>query len=261
VLLPLTVQDLANRHVAGLTKENFQLLEDSVEQRISEVSVDSLPLSVEIIVDMSGSMRNKQALVDAAVMQLVKSANPADEFLLVTFTDHVDEAGPFGNDPGQILNQLHLDQPRGGTALRDAIVRAVEWKTARYPDRIMVVISDGDDNSSSVRIEELRDAVFAARAPIWVITLESAAAYPRRESLWLRDLAEQSLGQEFVSDDPGQVADVAASVANQIRYVLKYNSTNQALDGKYRRVKVDVVTAPPVTFKIAAPMGYYPTGR
>jgi Ca-activated chloride channel homolog len=261
VLLTLTVQDIANRHVAGLTKENFQLFEDGVEQRIAEVSVDNPPLSVEIIVDMSGSMRDKQALVDAAVMQLVKSANPADEFLLVTFTDHVDEAGPFGNDPGQILNQLHFDPPRGGTALRDAIIRAVEWKTARYPDRIMVVISDGDDNSSSVRIEELRDAVFAARTPIWAITLASPATYPGRESLWLRDMAEQSLGHEFVSGDPGQVADAAASVANQIRYVLKYNSTNQALDGKYRRVKVDVVTTPPGTFKIAAPMGYYPTGR
>ena len=74
-------------------------------------------------------------------------------------------------------------------------------------------------------------------------------------------MAEQSLGHEFVSDDPGQVADAAASVANQTRYVLKYNSTNQALDGKYRRVKVDVVTAPPGTFKIAARMGYYATGR
>jgi Ca-activated chloride channel family protein len=261
VLLALTVQDMANRHVAGLTKENFQLFEDGVEQRISEVSVDPLPLSVEIIVDMSGSMRNKQALVDAAVMQLVKSANPTDEFLLVPFNDRVDEAGPFGNDPGQILNQLHLGQPHGGTALRDAIIRAGEWKTARYPDRIMVVISDGDDDSSSVRIEELRDAVLATRTPIWAIKLASPASYPSRESLWLRDMAEQSLGHEFVSDDPGQVADVAASVANQIRYVVKYNSTNRALDGKYRRVKVDVVTEPPGTFKIAAPMGYYATGR
>ncbi len=261
VLLPLTVQDLAHRYVSGLTKESFQVFEDGVEQQISDVSVDDPPLSVEIVVDMSGSMRNKQALVDAAVTQLVKSANPADEFLVVTFNVNVDVAGPFSNDPGQILNQLHLDQPRGGTALRDAILRAAEWKNSRYPDRILVAISDGVDNSSSVRIEELRDTAFAARAPIWAITLASPETYPGRESLWLRDMAEQSLGHEFVSEDPGQVADVAASVANQTRYVLKYNSTNPALDGKYRRVKVDVVTAPPGTLKIAARMGYYATGR
>ena len=255
------MQDLSHRYVSGLTKESFQILEDGVEQQISQVSVDDPPLSVAIVVDMSGSMRDKQALVDAAVTQLVKSANPADEFLVLTFSHHVDAAGVFSNDPVQILNQLHLVQPRGGTALRDAIFRAAEWKDARYPDRILVVISDGTDNSSSVGVAELRDAVVAARAPIWAITLAPPANYPTRESLWLRDLAEQSSGHEFVSDDPGRVADAAASVANQPRYVLKYNSTNHVLDGKYRRVKVDVVTAPPGTFKIAARTGYYATGR
>jgi Ca-activated chloride channel family protein len=261
VVLPLTVQDSAHRYVSGLTKASFQVFEDGVEQQISDVSVDDPPLSVEIVVDMSGSMRNKQALVDAAVTQLVRSANPADEFLVVMFSDHLNVAGAFRNELGQILNQLHLEQPRGGTALRDAIFRAAEWKDARYPDRILVAISDGVDNSSSVSIEELRDAALAARAPIWAITIASPETYPGRESLWLRDMAEQSLGHEFVSDEAGQVADTAASIANQTRYVLKYNSTNQALDGKYRRVKVDVVTAPPGTFKIAARMGYYATGR
>jgi len=257
VFLPLTVQDQAHRYVSGLTKESFQVFEDGVEQQISDVSVDDPPLSVEIVVDMSGSMRNKQALVDAAVTQLVKSANPADEFLVVTFSDHPNVGGAFRNDPGQILNQLHLEPPRGGTALRDAIVRASEWKNASYPDRVLVVISDGVDNSSSISIDELRDTAFAVRAPIWAMTLAAPPTYPGRESLWLRDMAEQSLGHEFVSEDSGEVADVAASVAHQTRYVLKYNSTNRALDGKYRRVKVDVVTAPPGTYKIAARMGYY----
>jgi len=261
VILPLTVQDLAHRYVSGLTKESFQIFEDGVEQQISEVTVDDPPLSVQILVDMSGSMRDKQALVDAAVTQLVKSANPADEYLVMTFSDHLNVAGAFSSDSGQILNQLHLDQPRGGTALRDAILQTAEWKSARYADRILVVISDGVDNSSSIGVAELRDAAVAARTPIWAITLASPASYPRRESLWLRDLAEQSLGHEFVSDSSDQVADVAASIANQTRYVLKYNSTNRALDGKYRRVKVDVVTSPPGTFEVAARMGYYATGR
>jgi len=261
VLFPVTVQGLDHRYLTGLTKDSFQVFEDGVEQRISEASVDNPPLSVEIVVDMSGSMRDKQALVDAAVTQVVRSANPAGEFFLVTFQDHVDLAGAFRDDSAQILNQLHLEQPRGGTALRDAILRAAEWKGVRNPDRILVVISDGVDNSSSVGIEELRATALAARAPIWAITLASPTTYPRRESRWLGDIADQSLGHEFVSDDPGQVADVAASVANQTHYVLKYNSTNQTLDGKFRRVKVDVVTATPETFKIDARMGYYATGR
>ncbi len=261
VLFPITVQSLDHRYVTGLTKDSFQVFEDGVEQRISGVSIDNPPLSVEIVVDMSGSMRDKQALVDTAVTQLVKSANPASEFLLVTFQDHVNLAGAFRDDPAQILSQLHLEQPRGGTSLRDAISRAAEWKGARNPDRILVVISDGTDNSSSVGNEELRATALAAQAPIWAITLASPATYPRRESRWLGDLADQGLGHEFVSDDPGQVADMAASVANQTHYVLKYNPTNQALDGKYRRVKVEVVKATPETFKIDARMGYYATRR
>jgi VWFA-related protein len=261
VRLPVTVQDLAHRYLSDLTRASFRVYEDGVEQQISDVVLDNSPLSVEIVVDMSGSMRDKQILVDAAVTQLARSANPADEFLVVTFKDDVDVAGAFGDDTGQILNRLHLAQPRGGTALRDAISRAAEWKNARYPDRILVVISEGVDNSSFVRTDELRNTVMAAKTPLWAITLASAKTYPRRESVWFGDLAEESLGHEFVSDDPGQVADFAASVANQTRYALTYSSTNHALDGKYRRVKVDVVTLPSGTFQIAAPMGYYPTGR
>jgi Ca-activated chloride channel family protein len=261
VLLPITVQDSAHRYVSGLTKESFKVFEDGVEQQISDVAADNPPLSVEIIVDMSGSMRNKQALVDVAVTHLVKAANIADEFLVITFSDHVNLAGPFGSDAGQILNQVHLDQPRGGTSMRDAILRPVEWKDSRYPDRILAVISDGVDNSSSVSNDELRDKALAARLPIWAITLASPQTYPKRESLWLQDMTDSSFGHEFVSEDPGLVADIAATVANQTRYLLRYNSTNQALDGKYRSVRVDVVTAPPGTFKIRARMGYYPRGR
>lgn len=260
VLLPLTVQDAAHRYVPGLDKNSFQVLEDGVEQKVSELSVDNPPLSVELVVDRSGSMQNKQALIDAAVTGLVSAANPADEFLVVTFNDEADMAGPFANNTGQILNQLHLGSPRGGTALRDALQQAAEWKSARYPDRIVVAISDGVDNSSSLRTEELRGLASAAKTPIWAITLASQDA-PRRGSLWLRDLTEQSAGHEFVSDDPGQVGGIAATIANQTRYVLKYNSTHPARDGRYRNVAVNIVNAPPGAYKISARLGYYAAGQ
>ena len=261
VVLPVTVQDSENRYVAGLTKQNFRVFEDGVEQRIAMVSAENSPLSVEIIVDQSGSMRDKQALVDAAITQFVQSANPADEFVLFPFNDAVDMAGIFPNDPALILNRLHQDRPRGGTSLRDAILKADEWNSARYPDRMMVVISDGADNSSSISPGSLRDAASAASAPLWAITLASLDTRPRRETPWLRDLAGQSGGYEFFGGDAGQAAAIATGIANQVQYVLRYDSSNRALDGSYRRVRVEVVTEPPGSYQVHARLGYYPNAH
>ena len=167
------------------------------------------PVSVALIVDRSGSMRNNDALVDIAVTELLKSANPADEFLLVMFNDTVDIAGTYANDAAAILRQLHRDTPRGGTSLRDAILRAAEWDGARYPRRALVVISDGDDNSSSLSPTQLRGAVLPTGIPVWAITLASPRAYPRPASRWLEALAGDSHGQQFVADDPDDVAAIA----------------------------------------------------
>jgi len=167
------------------------------------------PLSVVLVVDRSGSMRSKDALVDAAVTGLIHSANTADEFLLVTFSDAVDVAGPFANDTARILQELHRDTPRGGTSLRDAILRAVQWNSARYPNRVLVVISDGNDNTSSISPTQLLAAVVPAQVPVWAITLAPPRNYARPSSRWLEDLAAQTRGREFVTDDPKGAAAAA----------------------------------------------------
>lgn len=261
VMVAVSVEDLDNRSVAGLTKESFQVSEDGVEQQISDVSAENIPLSVGIVVDISGSMRDKQPLVDAALTQLLKSANTLDEFFVVTANDGANVSGGFIGQPAQVLSQAHWEQPHGGTALRDGIARALQWENARYPQKMLVVVSDGDDNASSVRTDDLRDAVQAAKIPIWAITLSSADGYPRHRPAWLQDIAEQSHGHEFILNDGVQAAQAAGSIANQVIYGLKYQSTNTAIDGKFRRIDVRVVTAPSGSYRVRHRAGYYAGGR
>ncbi len=157
-------------------------------------------------------MRSSGYLIDTAITALTTSANPADEFLLVTFNSAVDVAGPFTNAGAEILQQLHRDNPRGGTSLRDAILRAIQWSDARYPNRRLIVISDGDDNSSSITADQLQDAVIPARVPVWAITLAAPRGNPRVNLRWLGDLATRTQGREFLTNDPDDVAAIAGQL-------------------------------------------------
>jgi len=162
-------------------------------------------------------MRQSENLVDAAATALTKSANPADEFLLIKFNDGVNVAGPYANDVASIIQELHRGAVRGGTSLRDAILKAIEWKGARYPDRRLIVLSDGDDNTSSISAAQLRDAVIPAKVPIFAITLAAPSAYPRSASRWLEDLAARTQGREFVTNDLNDVAALAGQILRATR--------------------------------------------
>jgi len=162
-------------------------------------------------------MRQNENLIDAAVTALTKSANPADEFLLIKFSEGVQVAGPFVNDGARIVQELHRGAARGGTSLRDAIFNAIEWKGSLYPDRRLIVVSDGDDNTSSISAAQLRDAVVPAKVPIFAITLAAPSAYPRSASRWLEDLAARTQGREFVTNDLNDVAAIAGQILRATR--------------------------------------------
>lgn len=180
--------------------------------RAGESAALAPPLSIALVVDRSGSMRNNESLLDTAITALAQSANPADEFLLVTFNDAVDVAGPFPSDGARILEQVHREAPRGGTSLRDAMLRATRWSGARYPNRALIVISDGNDNSSSISSEQLREGVIRANVPVWAITLAAPSGYPRPASRWLGDLVSRTHGREFVTDNADNIAPIAAQI-------------------------------------------------
>ncbi len=149
VLVPVTIVDDRNRHVKGLQSENFDLFEGKQQQNIRYFSSEDAPISVGIVLDVSGSMKTKIDRARDAVQEFLKSANPQDEFFIVTFSDNPQEHSGFTQRIEDIESQLVYARPNGRTALFDALQLAMaKMKQAQYQRRALLVISDGGDNHS-----------------------------------------------------------------------------------------------------------------
>jgi len=267
VLIPVAVTDPMSRFVTGLDKENFKIYEDKVEQEITQFSSEDAPLSVGIVFDTSGSMGAKLQKSREAVAQFMKTANPEDEFFLITFNDRPEMVVPFTADTEEIQNRLTFIQSKGRTALLDGIYMAMnQMKRARNPRKAVLIISDGGDNSSRYTESEVKNAVREADVQIYAIGIfESVASRGRTpEELngpaLLNEVAQQTGGREFEIDNIAELPDVAAKIGIELRnqYVIGYAPKNKARDGKYRRVLVKLVkTTGLPQLKAAFRTGYY----
>jgi len=267
VLVPVAVTDPMSRFVTGLDKENFKAFEDKVEQEISQFSAEDAPLSVGIVFDTSGSMGNKLLKSRQAVTQFMKTANPEDEFFLITFDDRPQLVMGFTAEIEEIQNRLTFVQSKGRTALLDGVYMAMnQMKKARNPRKAILIISDGGDNSSRYTESEVKNAVREADVQIYAIGIYEQAASRSRtpEELsgpsLLAEISEQTGGRHFAVDNLSELPDVAAKIGIELRnqYVLGYSPKNTARDGKYRRIQVRLVKTtglPPL--KAAFRTGYY----
>ena len=149
VLVPVTITDPMNRLVTGLEKENFQLYEGNSSQDIRSFSAEDAPVSLGVIFDSSGSMSSKMDRAKEAVLEFFKTANPQDEFFMVTFNDEPDEITDFTNSVDDIQNRLVFTVPRKRTALLDAIYMGIsKMRQAKFAKKALLIISDGGDNHS-----------------------------------------------------------------------------------------------------------------
>jgi len=267
VLIPVTVTDPLNRFVTGLEKENFKLFEDKKEQDISAFSSEDAPLSIGVIFDCSGSMGRKLEKSRLAVAQFFKTANPDDEFFLVQFNDSADMIQGFTRNLEEIQNRLMFTQPKGRTALLDAIYLALnERKKAKTPRKALLVISDGGDNSSRYTENEIRARVKEADVQMYGIGIyEPVAARGRTPEEaagqgLLTELAEITGGRQYPVDNVNELPDIAAKIGVELRnqYVIGYSPKNQERDGKYRKVQVKLVQPPRMPqLRSSHKMGYY----
>jgi VWFA-related protein len=267
VLINVTVTTPLNQVVTGLEKEHFRLFEDKVEQTVTQFSSEDAPLSVGLVFDISGSMGAKLHKSRQAAAQFFKTANPEDEFFLVQFNDRPQLVVPFTHETEEIQNRLAFTQSKGRTALLDALYLAMhEMKKARNPRKALLVISDGGDNSSRYTQSEIKNLVREADVQVYAIGIfEPLSARGRTaEELsgpsLLSELAEQTGGRHFPVENVNELPDIAAKIGIELRnqYVLGYTPTNQKRDGKYRRVRVELVQPrglPPL--KAAYRSGYY----
>lgn len=252
VQIPVTVTDPLNRFVTGLEREHFRLFEDKVEQKLTYFSSEDAPVTVGIVFDTSGSMGSKLQKSRQAVAQLMKTANPEDEFFLVQFNDRPEVTVGFTRESEEVQNRLTFIQSKGRTALLDSIYLAINQMKKdpqRNPRKALVIISDGGDNSSRYTESEIRNLVREADVQIYAIGIFEPIGSRGRtpEELagpsLLSEVAEQTGGRSFAVDNLNELPDVAAKIGIELhnQYVLGYAPSNREKDGKYRHITVKLV--------------------
>ena len=264
VLVPVTITDPMNRLVTGLDKQNFALFEGKDQQEIKHFSSEDAPVSLGVIFDMSGSMASKIERAREAVIEFFKTANPQDEFFMITFADQPEEISDFTSSVEDIQGKLVYTVPKGRTALLDAIYLGVsKMRQAKYPKKALLVISDGGDNHSRYTEGEIKSLVKESDLLMYAIGLYDHYFPTEEERLGpelLGELTELTGGRAFTIDNPNDLADVATKIGIELRnqYVLGYRPKNPGHDGKWRKIKVKLVPPkglPPL--KVYAKTGYY----
>jgi len=264
VLVPVTITDPMNRLVTGLEKENFQLFEGSSAQEIRSFSSEDAPVSLGVIFDSSGSMSSKMDRAKEAVVEFFKTANPQDEFFMITFSDEPEEVTDFTSSVDEIQNKLVFAVPRHRTALLDAIYMGLsKMRQAKYPKKALLIISDGGDNHSRYTENEIKAMVKEADVMIYAIGIYDRYASAMEERLGpqlLSDITELTGGRAFTIDNPNDLGDVATKIGVELRnqYVLGYRPSKIVRDGKWRKIKVKLLPPkglPPL--RVYARTGYY----
>ncbi len=247
VLVAVSVVDPMDRMVTGLTKDNFQIFEDKKPQQLSDFSTEDTPISVGVIFDTSGSMADKIDKSKIAVAQFLKTANPADEFFLISFGDRPEKISGFTKNVQPLETKLISVDGKGQTSLLDAIYLGLdEMKKAKYSRKALVVISDGGDNHSRYTENDVRKAVKESDVQIYSIgifeDIQNRARTPEEMAGpgLLSDLGEMTGGRLFTVDNIDNLPATAAKLGREMRsvYVLAYHPDNSHRDGKWRKISV-----------------------
>jgi Ca-activated chloride channel family protein len=259
VFVNAAVSDPLNRYVTGLEKENFKIYEDNVLQPVTHFSQESAPISVGFLFDISGSMgynRNIR-LAKRHFLPFLESRNPEDEYFLITFNKTVSLVEAFTEETGEVQNEIAVQKPGGWTALYDAVYLGLDqMKKAKNEKKALILISDGEDNSSRYPTSEVREFSKESDVQIYAIGLSGPLSYGQGI---LRQLTSQTGGRVFFPDT-GDLSYYIELIHTELRtqYLLGYTPTNQAQDGKWRRIaiKLDAPRGFP-KLSIRAKQGYY----
>jgi VWFA-related protein len=249
VPLNVTVMDKSGRLVTNLPQSAFQVYENGVQQQIKLFKREDVPVSLGLIIDNSGSMREKRQAVESAALALVKDSNRQDEVFIINFNDEVYLDTDFTNDIQKMEQGLTKIDSRGGTAMRDAIRLSAEHlkDKAKRDKKVVLVVTDGNDNASVISLDSLTKLAQQDDVLIYAIGLltDEDKREAKKAQRALQLLAESTGGTVFYPKELSEVDRIAHEVARDIRnqYTIGYTPSNAALDGTYRQIKL-VVKAP-----------------
>ena len=256
-LVNVTVTDPYNRLVTGLEQDNFRVFEDNIEQEVVNFSAEDVPISIGVIFDFSGSMANKVGKAREAAVQFFKTANPQDEFFLVSFNERAELTSSFTNSVEDLQSRLMLTSPRGRTALLDAIYLGLsQMRGAHNGKRALLILSDGGDNHSRYNESDIKRLVKEADTQLYAIGIFDPLGYRNRtpEELngpsLLSEITEMTGGRVFAVEKLDELPDIASKFGMELRnqYVLGYRPSNKAHDARWRKLKI----------KLRAPKGLPP---
>jgi Ca-activated chloride channel family protein len=264
VLVPVTVTDPMLRLVTGLSQDNFQVFENKKPQQIKHFSSEDVPVSLGIIVDTSGSMASKMVRVREAVKQFCDSANPQDEFFVITFSETAHLVHDFTDSAQDIEEKLVFAIPKGRTALLDAIYMGLrKMREAKYSKKALLIISDGGDNHSRYSEREVKSAVKESDVMIYAIGTFDRYVPTEEEMLGpqlLSDITETTGGRAFILDNLIEMPALARRIGIELRtqYILGYHPEKPPHDGKWHKISVKLKLPKKLAYLQArAKTGYY----
>jgi Ca-activated chloride channel homolog len=249
VLINMTVTDPNDRLVTGLEKENFRVFEDGKEQEIATFSSEDTPISIGVIFDMSGSMSDKIGRARQAAVQFLRTANPRDEFFMVSFNDRANLTSPFTSSVDELQNRMMFTAARGQTALLDAIYLGLsQMRSASNGKRALLVISDGGDNHSRYNERDIRNFLKEADCQLYAMGVFDVNDLQRTDEerygpTLLSELAEMTGGRVFAAANLNDLPDIAAKISLELRnqYVLGYKPSDARRNGTWRKIKVKLM--------------------
>jgi VWFA-related protein len=271
VALNCTVLDDHNRLAPNLKKEDFQVLEDGVRQTLISFLHTDLPVSIALVVDSSGSMNRKRPSVNKSALDLIEASNPQDEAFVVNFSDQAVLDQDFTSDVGKLRDGLGYIEARGGTALYDAVVASADKlaSDAKRPKQVLILITDGEDNASTLSLEQTIRRVQQLSGPvIYTIGLlfgdeDMSRSEVKHARQALEMLSTETGGMAFFPKSIEQIDQISAEVARDIRsqYTLGYHSTRPTTEPGFRRVQVTAEAKGQGKLTVRTRTGYFPVAR
>ncbi|HKC00282.1 MAG TPA: VWA domain-containing protein [Terriglobales bacterium] len=266
VVLHATVVDDKKHIVTSLDKGDFNVYEDGRPQTITSFRHEDIPVAMGIVVDNSGSMREKRQKVNAAALNLVRSSNPSDEVFVVNFNDEYYLDQDFTSNINKLKEGLEKIEARGGTALYDAVVASADHlkKEAKLEKKVILVVTDGDDNESAESLEQAVRRLQGENGPtVYAIGILEGEEHPKHARRALQIMSERTGGLAFFPKTLDEVDAISRSVAHDIRtqYTIGYKPTTPKNQGGYRQVKVDARSRSYGKLTVRTKSGYYAGGE
>jgi Ca-activated chloride channel homolog len=244
VVFNVTVLDGDGRPLTGLTQNDFRVYEDGREEKIKIFQPEDTPATVGLLIDNSGSMVNKRNEVVTAALAFLGASHPQDEMFVVNFNSRtwlgLPASHPFTSDRSELRATLTQTRAEGTTALYDALKLALDHlKEGSRQRKALVILSDGGDNASVAKLDEVLRLAQQSSATIYCIGIYDPFQKDRNPSV-LKKIAKLTGGEAFFPTTLANLQFIWPKIANAIRgqYTIGYVSTNPSRDGGYRKVKI-----------------------